>query len=59
MDWWILELVKGLGLIVLAVVLHRVIRGFGKDYVSQIGRNLLVLVNPVIAGLEERRTTPT
>ncbi|MCH8831786.1 MAG: hypothetical protein J4N90_08010 [Chloroflexi bacterium] len=52
MDWWILELIKGLGLIILAVVLHRLIRAFGKDYVSdifrstpQIGRNFLVLAD--------------
>ena len=52
MDWWILELIKGLGLIVLAVVLHRVIRGFGKNYVNdifrstpQIGRNFVVLAD--------------
>ena len=52
MDWWILELIKGLALITLAVVLHRVIRGFGKNYVSdifrdtpEIGRNFLVLAD--------------
>ena len=52
MDWWILELIKGLSLIILAVVLHRLIRGFGKNYVTdifrftpQIGRNFLVLAD--------------
>ncbi len=52
MDWWILELIKGLGSIIFAVVLHRLIRAFGKDYVSdifrstpQIGRNFLVLAD--------------
>ena len=52
MDWWILELIKGLGLIVLAVVLHRLIRRFGKNYVSdifrstpQMGRSFLVLAD--------------
>ena len=39
MDWWILELIKGLGLIILAVVLHRLIRAFGKDYVNDIFRS--------------------
>ena len=52
MDWWILELIKGLSLIILAVVLHRLIRGFGKNYVTdifrstpQIARNFLVLAD--------------
>ena len=52
MDWWILELIKGLSLITLAVVVHRLIRGFGKNYVTdifrsspQIGRNFLVLAD--------------
>ena len=52
MDGWILEVVKGLSLIILAVVLHRLIRGFGKNYVTdifrftpQIGRNFLVLAD--------------
>ena len=52
MDWWILELVKGVALLILAVALHKVIRGFGKTYVSdifrstpQIGRNFLVLAD--------------
>ena len=52
MDWWVLELIKGFGLIVMAVGLHRLIRGFGKNYVSdifrstpQFGRNFLVLAD--------------
>jgi len=52
MDWWILELIKGLSLMILAVVLHRLIRGFGKNYVTDIfrftppiGRNFLVLAD--------------
>ncbi len=52
MDWWILEFIKGLSLIILAVVLHRLIRRFGKNYVTdifrstpQIGRNFLVLAD--------------
>ena len=52
MDWWILELIKGLSLIIFAVVLHRLIRGFGKNYVAdifrftpQVGRNFLVLAD--------------
>ncbi len=52
MDGWILGLIKGLSLMVLAVVLHRLIRGFGKNYVTdifrftpQIGRNFLVLAD--------------
>ena len=52
MEWWILELIKGVTLMIGAVVLHRLIRGFGKDYVSdifrsnpQIGRNFLILAD--------------
>ena len=52
MDWWILELIKGLALFILAVTVHRLIRGFGKNYVSdifqatpQIGRSFLVLAD--------------
>jgi len=52
MDWWILELIKGLSLIIVGVALHRLIRGFGKNYVSdifrstpQIGRKFLVLAD--------------
>ena len=52
MDWWILEVIKGLSLIIFAVVLHRLIRGFGKSYVTdifrftpEVGRNFLVLAD--------------
>ena len=52
MDWWTLELIKGLALIIVAVAVHRLIRGFGKNYVSdifrstpQIGRSFLVLAD--------------
>ena len=52
MDWWILELIKGLALILGAVALHQLIRRFGKNYVSdifrsapQIGRNFLILAD--------------
>ena len=52
MDWWILELIKGLGLICLAVGLHRLIRRFGEGYVTdlfmstpRVGRNFLTLAD--------------
>ena len=52
MDWWILELIKGLALIIGALALHQLIRRFGKSYVSdifrstpQFGRNFLVLAD--------------
>ena len=52
MDWWTLELIKALTLMIGAVALHRLIRGFGKDYVGdifrlnlQIGRNFLILAD--------------
>ena len=52
MDGWILELIKGLSLITFAVLLHRLIRGLGKTYVTdifrftpQIGKNFLVLAD--------------
>ena len=52
MDWWILELIKGISLMVMAVAVHRWIRGFGKDYVAdifritpQVGKNFLVLAD--------------
>ena len=52
MDWWMLELVKLLVLIILAAVLHQLIRRFGKNYVAdifrttpQIGRSFIVLAD--------------
>ena len=52
MDWWILELIKGVTLMIGAVALHRLIRGFGKNYVGDIfrltphiGRNFLILAD--------------
>ena len=52
MDWWILELIKVVALIILAVALHQVIRGFGKRFVAdlfrstpQVGRSFIVLAD--------------
>lgn len=52
MDWWILELIKVIGLITLAVVLHQLIRRFGKRYVTdlfrstpQVGRSFTILAD--------------
>jgi len=52
MDWWILELIKILALLVLAIVLHQLIRRFGKNYVDdifratpRIGRSFIILAD--------------
>ena len=52
MDWWIGELVKTLALVILALGLHRLIRGFGRTYTAnifdstpQIGRVFLILAD--------------
>ena len=52
MDWWILEIIKIVALIVLAVGLHQTIRRFGKQYATDIfrvtppiGRNFLILAD--------------
>ena len=52
MDWQILELLKIVVLIILAIGLHILIRRFGKNYVSgifestpEIGRNFVVLAD--------------
>jgi hypothetical protein len=52
MAWWILELIKFLVLIALAVSLHQLIRRFGKNYVAdifqatpRIGRNFIILAD--------------
>ena len=52
MEWWVLELIKFLALIVLAVGLHQLIRRFGKNYVGdifrstpQVGRNFIILAD--------------
>jgi hypothetical protein len=52
MAWWVLELIKFLALIVLAVGLHLSIRRFGKNYVTdifrstpRIGRNFLIMAD--------------
>ena len=35
-DWWMLEIIKILALLILAVGLHRMITRFGKNYVTDI-----------------------
>ena len=52
MEWWVLEVIKFLSLIMLAVGLHQLIRRFGKNYVGdifrstpQIGRNFIILAD--------------
>jgi hypothetical protein len=52
MAWWILELIKFLVLIALAVSLHQLIRRFGENYVAdifratpRIGRNFIILAD--------------
>ena len=52
MDWWIGEFVKTLTLVILALGLHRLIRGFGRSYTAnifdstpQIGRVFLILAD--------------
>ena len=52
MEWWVLELIKFLALIVLAIGLHQLIRRFGKNYVGdifrstpQVGRNFIILAD--------------
>ena len=52
MTWWVLEFIKILALIVLAISLHQMIRRFGKSYVADIfratpsiGRSFIVLAD--------------
>ena len=52
MDWWTLEIIKIVALIVLAVGLHQTIRRFGKQYATDIfratppiGRTFLILAD--------------